>query len=544
MTSAPVSDHTNQLRNAGLSTKGLWHYPATITDSSTTKQVAKFGPGGSQSGDSVAAVINNFQGREQFVWFISWAPDWSQTSNFLQHAHIHWMTRGLFLGKRKIHLGAQIDDVQLSTGLYWPQDTEFKIRTGDLEGHVTWQKNINGRLPSGSSFWLEFAHNGNGDIIAAVEKPTAEDVCIPDSAVDYDSPPDTALEFVKPPGTGENLWPDSLVEYGWSDTCAKLDDFASWFLDTTNLNAFGHLSHTFTHLELNNATYKDASREIHFNQAWMKQMGIDQANRFSANGLVPPAITGLHNADVIRAWTDNKIMNVVGDNTRPVLRNAQNKFHPLISTVASNGYDGLVIVPRYSTTIYYNCDTAECTTREWIETSAGSGDFNSLLAQAKIENTRYLLGLQADPYMFHQANMRQIDMPSITIGSQTGRMSLVMAWVETITQELYRLTDWPIVTLTHDQIAKYFLDRQAVDGCNPQMTYGFVNNGTSIDHVTVTASGNSCSVPIPITIPGGSAVASGGSASPDKVGSEPTIQWVTLSGSAVTLKLSELVSVE
>ena len=29
------------------------------------------------------------------VWFLGWATEWSQTSNYLQHAYIHWMTRGL-----------------------------------------------------------------------------------------------------------------------------------------------------------------------------------------------------------------------------------------------------------------------------------------------------------------------------------------------------------------------------------------------------------------------------------------------------------------
>lgn len=94
--------------NAGITSQGLYHYSASITDPATTKQVAKFGPGGPQSGDTTAAVINNFDGREQFVWFTSWAPEWSVTSNYLQHAHIHWMTRGVFLGKRKVHLSAQI----------------------------------------------------------------------------------------------------------------------------------------------------------------------------------------------------------------------------------------------------------------------------------------------------------------------------------------------------------------------------------------------------------------------------------------------------
>ncbi|KAL2678907.1 hypothetical protein Neosp_009659 [[Neocosmospora] mangrovei] len=533
----------NLKTDAGLSTKGIWHYPATITDSNT-KQIAKFGPGGDYAEDTVAGVINTFEGREQFVWFIGWAADWSQTTNFLQHAHIHWITRGVFLGKRKIHLNTQVDDVQLATGLYLPAGEEFKIRTDDLEGHVTWQISLNSRLPAGSDYWLELAHNGNGDIIAAVEQPTGDDNCVPDYAVDYDYPPDTPLEWTKPPGTGEDKWSDEFVygEYPWSQTCAQLDEFASWFLNTDNLNAFAHLSHTFTHLELNNATYKDAAREIDFNRAWMSQMGIDQAQRYSTNGLVPPAITGLHNADVIQAWLDNEILYVVGDNTRTPLKNPNSKFWPLISSVEGNGYDGLVIVPRFATTIYYNCDTAECTTQEWIDTSGGSGDFTSLLDNARTENTRYLLGLQADPYMFHQANMRQVDMETITIGDQTGKMSLIMAWVETITQELYRLTDWPIVSLKHDDIAQYFLDRKTLDDCKPQLSYGFSDDGKTIESVTVTADGNSCSVPVPVTVPGG-ASASGGSSSSDTLGSEPTIEWVTLSGSPVTLTLSQPLTV-
>ncbi|RSL61026.1 hypothetical protein CEP54_006446 [Fusarium duplospermum] len=533
----------NLKTDAGLSTKGIWHYPATITDSNT-KQIAKFGPGGDYAEDTVAGVINTFEGREQFVWFIGWAADWSQTTNFLQHAHIHWITRGVFLGKRKVHLSTQVDDVQLATGLYHPAGEEFKIRTDDLEGHVTWQVNLNARLPAGSEYWLEMAHNGNGDIIAAVEQPTGDANCVPDYAVDYDYPPDTPLEWTKPPGTGEDKWSDEFVygEYPWSQTCAKLDDFASWFLNTDNLNAFAHLSHTFTHLELNNATYKDAAREIDFNRAWMSQMGIDQAQRYSTNGLVPPAITGLHNADVIKAWLDNEILYVVGDNTRTPLKNPNSKFWPLISSVEGNGYDGLVIVPRFATTIYYNCDTAECTTKEWIDTSGGSGDFTNLLDNARTENTRYLLGLQADPYMFHQANMRQVDMETITIGDQTGKMSLIMSWVETITQELYRLTDWPIVSLKHDDIAQYFLDRKSLDDCKPQLSYGFSDDGKTIESVTVTADGNSCSVPVPVTVPGG-ASASGGSSRSDTLGSEPTIEWVTLSGSPVTLTLSSPVTV-
>lgn len=446
------------------------------------------------------------------------------------------MTRGIFLGKRKTHLSAQVDDVQLKTNMYYPDGASYKTTTADLDGHITWMEDLNSRLPAGSNFKVELGHNGNGDIqvAAAAENST----CAPNYAVVRDAAAATTLEYQKPLGTGEDHWPTEFTTYPWSLTCAQGDSFAKWFSTPSNLNAFMHMSHTFSHMELNNATYHDAKREIEFNQAWMKQMGIAQATAFSAKGLIPPAITGMHNGDVIKAWMDSGLTSVTGDNTRPVLRNTQSKYYPLTSTVDNNGYAGLTIVPRYSTTIYYNCDTPECTTKEWIDTSAGKGNFTDLLALTKADNTRYLFSLQADPYMFHQANMRQADRPSITVGSKTAQMSLLMAWTETITQEMTRLTNWPIISLKHDDIAQYFLDRQALDNCHPALSYGFAPDGATVTSVTVSADGNSCSVPVPVTIPDGTTTATGGSVSNDKVGSEPPIQWVTLKGQPVTLQLS------
>ena len=111
---------------------------------------------------------------------------------------------------------------------------------------------------------------------------------------------------------------------------------------------------TFTHEDQNNATFFDVYREITWNQEWLSHVGIANAKRFSEKGLVPPAITGLHNADALRAWATNGITQVVGDNTRPALLNQQNEFWPVITTVEENGYDGVQITPRWSTNIYYN----------------------------------------------------------------------------------------------------------------------------------------------------------------------------------------------
>jgi hypothetical protein len=145
--------------------------------------------------------------------------------------------------------------------------------------------------------------------------------CNPPTAIEYDEGPATPLEFQKPLGSGTDIWPATPVAYSWSLTCASNDALAKWFQTPANRDAFAHISHTFAHESLNNATYSDANREIFFNKQWMSQMGISAASKFSASGLIPPAITGLHNGDAIKAFMDNGITSVVGDNTRPVLKN-------------------------------------------------------------------------------------------------------------------------------------------------------------------------------------------------------------------------------
>ena len=225
------------------------------------------------------------------------------------------------VGHRKIYLNTQVDDVHLDTPMYWPADEIFRTTVEDFENHKAWQEDLNSRLPAGSAYFMEMCHNGNGDIITATDTEEGYEICNPKDAVDYESPPDPPLEFMKPPGTGIDIWPDTFDVYPWELTCCVIDPVASWFMEPENRDVFAHVSHTFTHLELNNATYNDTWREIAFNRDWLTQVGISNAEMFSPFGLVPPAITGLHNADAIRAWMDNGIKYVVGDNTRPLLRN-------------------------------------------------------------------------------------------------------------------------------------------------------------------------------------------------------------------------------
>jgi len=435
-----VAEHR---RNAQTSTLGLKKYPAKISNSSLATEIAQFTSGNSKS---TAAVNNKFAtGREQQIWFTSFDPSLT-SSTLLSHAWIHWITRGIYLGFRRVYLNTQVDDVFVETELY-QTNKPYRILPADFQEHVSWMKEVNSKLPPGSSYVIELGHNGNGNIEAAVDKDYDNEParCDPQEGIEYPEQIDGPLEYMKPIGTGKDLWNKKFKSYQWTLKCSQLDPLEVYFANKTNMHSFFHVSHTFTHEDETNATYSDVVKEITWNQAWFKAIGFsDVASTayFSPNGLIPPGITGLHNGDAVRAWLENGITYVVGDNSRSVLMNVASRksgYHPIITNVKENGYDGAYIIGRYGSTIYYNCDTPDCDNKEWKAIAGGSGDFNAQLEYEKTVNTKYLLSMRWDPYMFHQANMRVSDTQATTLLGKNKKWSLLMAWTEAVVYEFTRL---------------------------------------------------------------------------------------------------------
>jgi hypothetical protein len=209
-----------------------------ITDPGIAWEVAQF------SNSGTAAVINQIGDRQQIAWFTPFALDWAPSSNIIQHSWITWVTRGLYIGFKRIYLGAQVDDMFLETGLYIPQGQNYRCTPEDLTTHVGWQSSLNSRLPSGSEFYIEIAHNGNGDIEAALATPSGYTTCNPATAIYYPEQPEVNKDWLKPIGTGKNIWPAKPAQYSWSLDCAKLDPLQNWFAVQSNRDAFAHVSHT------------------------------------------------------------------------------------------------------------------------------------------------------------------------------------------------------------------------------------------------------------------------------------------------------------
>jgi hypothetical protein len=222
-----------------VSIANIYHTPAIIVNASMAWEVAKFSTVGT------AAVINQIGARQQMVWFMPFALDWAPSSNILQHTWIAWVTRGLFVGFRRIYLSTQVDDMFLETPMYRPAGQNYRAKPDDLSMHVTWQAKLNAKMPAGSEFFIEIGHNGNGDIEAATDTTEGQSACSPTEAIEYPDQPDGwYLEYQKPPGTGTNIWPATPSSYAWSLDCAEIDELQNWFADEDQRDAFAHISHT------------------------------------------------------------------------------------------------------------------------------------------------------------------------------------------------------------------------------------------------------------------------------------------------------------
>ncbi|KAK0106108.1 hypothetical protein ONS95_004612 [Cadophora gregata] len=531
---------------ATLSTRGLYHYPAAITNASLATAFATFKTTTGFLTNSVAGVINKFKdGRQQMVFFLGFATDWSTTSILLTHAWIHWATRGLYAGYRRAMLSTQVDDMFLTTAIY--SGGLFRIEPADLAAHISWMASVNAKLPVGSNYTIEVGHNGNGNIGSSYDLDGQEDGLVCGTGpIQYDSQASAAAEYVKPLGTGTSLWPLNAGNYSYSKACAVLDPLQNWWVTDKNRDAFMHVSHTFTHESEDEATYFDVSKEITWNQAWLAQLGISSVPHFSEKGLIPPAITGLHNGDALRAWSDSGLVNAVGDNTRQALLNPNNEHWPLITTASGDNFAGINITPRWASNIYYNCDTTACDVAEWKAIAQGSGTITDLLTLEKATNTRHLFSLHHDPYMFHQANMRQADVQTTTIPgggltAKSGKWSLLQMWVETVLGEFVRVVNWPIISSKHDDIAASFSQRMTRDKCKYIMTLNIDTSQKIITGLTISSSTNSCTAPIPVTVPG-KVRDTKGFVTEQLNTQDPLTIWVPLTGSAVSLTFSVPIS--
>jgi MYXO-CTERM domain-containing protein len=345
------------------------------------------------AGSIYAATRTADDGRESLVLTFAQSPTAFHTLA-LAYGVVSWVTGGLFIGEHHVYASPQIDDLYLASVIY--TGGKYRITDADLQAFANWQQALRAN-PLTAGFRVSFAFNAYG------AKPAGQDPL--------------------------------------SDKVHELEA------------NFEFINHTWDHVEMTAMSYADAFAEFSKNH----QFGVGAAfSAYSIENLVTPSITGLDNADVMRAAFDVGIRQLVSDSSRPGQGNPSPNagyYNPVNA--------GLLLMPRRPFDLYFNVSLAS----EWaVEYSALRGGaaftYDQMIAANRDMLVRYLLRGENDPWMFHQANLRD----------NGGGKSLLSDLLDAAFAEYAARATFPVLSPTMDELADRVAARMTFDASGVSAT--------------------------------------------------------------------------
>ncbi|KIZ05734.1 hypothetical protein MNEG_2222 [Monoraphidium neglectum] len=498
-------------RTANLSAEGLYRCPALRSSPAVTScnmWAADFTNPGIVMPCNVSSILDlsttyvggtlvNYQDGREVLAFMFDCGGWSTSCLALGHLAVTWLLQNAVPGVRQALLTVQTDDVFLTTDFDAGQPAGgklfYRLSYADLAAHISWQNDMSNTLPAGSLFRADLPINGNGILEQTNTGTTApvdinNEGCLDDPLyislgcncwyTGTASCPATLPDFcksctkdwAKPLGTGTSRVPQTAVgsSGNWSLANIQAKDALATAVRANTGNvatAFSYCHHTFTHENLDNATWFDADQQLALNIDMAGPAFLNLRNRtlFSSKCMVTPQISGLRNGDALAALAGRGIQCVTGDNTWKFLLHPTNPHYMLYTTPDTNGYANMAILPRWATEVYFNCSTAAQNVRLYNRLyQSYYGTASTISDIMKREAARVvregLLKLRKDPHMMHQANLAMID-----------GVSLLMRWTQNVVTEYNRWASWPVQSLKLDDLYAAFLARQDRDAC--QLTY-------------------------------------------------------------------------
>jgi flagellar hook capping protein FlgD len=265
----------------------------------------------------------------------------------LMHGALNWVMGGLFLGERHIYMSPQIDDLFIDDDVYG--GGIYRITATDWTATAAWQAQRQLQSQTRDLF-LHMAFNGEG--------------------------------------TTGTYFPDLLTPAA----------------DLTN-SQFPWINHTFSHENLDAVSYDVAYQEITRNDQTAASMGF--AN-YDVRALVTPDVSGLQNAEAMRAAYDAGIRFLVTDTSQPGMDNPTPQMG-----IPNAKEPRILMIPRRPVNLFYNVTTPTEWTNEYnyLYHSYWGRDltYDEILGKEADVLLQYLLRGEVDPWMFHQSNLRAYD---------------------------------------------------------------------------------------------------------------------------------------
>jgi hypothetical protein len=314
----------------------------------------------------------------------------------LGYGVVNWVTHGLFLGERHVYLSPQIDDLFLASDIFGTGGGTYRISDADLQSFGDWQ-NARQADPLTAGFRAAFAFNAYG---------------------------------AKPPGRD-----------GLTDKALALGPTFAW------------INHTWDHKEMDAMSYADAFEEFSLNNQYGVGSGL---SRYSPTNLVTPSISGLKNAQVMQAAYDVGIRQLASDTSVNCTSN------PTPNTGYYNALvPQLLQIPRRPTDLYYNVSLPNEWAAEYQMIHHSQAlTLDQILAEESLSMVRLMLSGESDPWMFHQANLRDLG----------GGRSLITAFLDAILQEYAARATFPVISPTMDELAAKMRARMAFNAAGVSAT--------------------------------------------------------------------------
>lgn len=401
-------------------------------------------------GNPVAVIDTKSDGREYMALTMDSNP-YLMHSLTLNYGIFNWVTKGVFVGSRKIYFTPQMDDFFLPNDLfvqgitacmpggftidptYDPADRcpTARMSSGDLDTLVSWQDSLNAQTQF-KNFRIGFAFNGYGS--------------------GY--------------GGGDYSRNDALTR----NTLLRKGKF-SW------------VSHTFDHEDLDcynpapnsgvcrAATQSEALSEIRQNLSVSLQLGLT----LDSTSMVTPGISGLYNKGFLTAAKQSGIKYLVGDTSRADGNPAQPN-----TGIRSTIEPTILVIPRRPVNVFYN-------TSSGLPQASGSlvAEYNYFYGPngifrlannapffpvtqtlADIVNREsdnllaYMLRYEIYPNMWHQSNFVRY----------SGSNMLFTDVVGATMSKFAKISNLPVISMQQSDIGKYMEDRMAFNAAQVAAT--------------------------------------------------------------------------
>ena len=430
-----------------------WYYPSTpvaAIGETTTPIMTISGPG--VTSQTVGVTHTAADGRETLAMTFDSSP-YLIHSLALNYGIFNWVTKGVFIGQRKIFLTPQSDDFFLANDMFTTSPAACKPpgfnldptydpsttcptdrdSNGDLSALVNWQRNWQAKAQF-SGFRLSHAFNGFGTT--------------PDGGADKN---------------------DKLV--------AQAKTFK---------NDFFWLNHTWDHENLEcynpvpnsgicrDATYAESFAELQQNIALAKSLGIPN----DATSMVTPNISGLKNMAFLQAAQASGIKYLVSDMSRL-------DWQPALPNTGVYGPAGksILYIPRRATNIFYNTESAYegdigSLTDEYnyfygptgLLRVGGPGGppfyttkqtYDQIIDAESNALLTYMLRGEWYPSMYHQSNLIRYN----------GNHSLYSDLMDATLNKFSKISNLPVSSLAQTTIGQMMEDRMAFNAAGVKAVY-------------------------------------------------------------------------